>query len=30
MLADILDNEMMTSLNPNEQTILHYIYTHPT
>lgn len=30
MLADILDNEMMTSLNPNEQTILQYIYTHPT
>lgn len=29
MLADILDNQTMTSLNPNEQLILQYIYTHP-
>ncbi|MBO0452675.1 MULTISPECIES: MurR/RpiR family transcriptional regulator [Enterococcus] len=29
MLADILDNEVLTSLNPNERAILHYIYTNP-
>lgn len=29
MLADILDSEIMTQLNPNEQAILQYIYTHP-
>ncbi|MGG5318835.1 MurR/RpiR family transcriptional regulator [Enterococcus sp. AZ072] len=29
MLTDLLDNRIMTSLNPNEQAIFQYIYTHP-